>query len=216
VSQSQSFSESSPNKSGNKRLRYKRHSVGVKEVREEGEWCHQCKQKHVQVLCCTAACTKKYCTRCLLRHYHTQLDTVDVARWICPYCTGACSCAQCRKSPTLDLDLSHDDALALTDHHDDACHASTSHRAPAPAPVPAPHSAGGDDDDDYEERWTKTRASRRRALRHTKEEERGSVARLVPVKQEPPLPSPRKRSAEVHSIPHSWAMLVFVVLMLRS
>jgi hypothetical protein len=60
-------------------------------------WCHQCKQKHDYVLYCTRDCSKKYCARCVQRHYQEQVEDLDASQWICYYCQGVCSCASCRR-----------------------------------------------------------------------------------------------------------------------
>eukprot|EP01124_Arcella_intermedia_P035413 TRINITY_DN9011_c0_g1_i1.p1 TRINITY_DN9011_c0_g1~~TRINITY_DN9011_c0_g1_i1.p1 ORF type:complete len:645 (-),score=169.47 TRINITY_DN9011_c0_g1_i1:118-2052(-) len=60
-------------------------------------WCHQCKQKHGEVIYCSRTCSKKYCTRCVKRHYREKVDEIDQSQWICYYCQGVCSCAFCRR-----------------------------------------------------------------------------------------------------------------------
>jgi len=60
-------------------------------------WCHQCKQKHDYVFYCTRNCSKKYCTRCVQRHYHVQIEDINISHWVCYYCQGVCSCASCRR-----------------------------------------------------------------------------------------------------------------------
>jgi hypothetical protein len=60
-------------------------------------WCHQCKQKHVQVIYCSKPCSKKYCVRCVERHYRGKIEDIDQSDWICYYCQGICSCAFCRR-----------------------------------------------------------------------------------------------------------------------
>jgi len=71
------------------------------EEREKGSggymWCHQCKQKHGQVIYCSRSCSKKYCTRCVERHYREKVSEIDQSEWICYYCQGVCSCAFCRR-----------------------------------------------------------------------------------------------------------------------
>jgi hypothetical protein len=70
---------------------------GVKSPRASGEWCHQCKQKRAHMLCCTDKCPKKYCHRCLSRHYALDARTVEIATWRCPHCLHECTCAYCRE-----------------------------------------------------------------------------------------------------------------------
>jgi len=60
-------------------------------------WCHQCKQKHGQVIYCSRTCSKKYCTRCVKRHYREKVEDIDQSQWVCYYCQGVCSCAFCRR-----------------------------------------------------------------------------------------------------------------------
>jgi len=60
-------------------------------------WCHQCKQKHNEVFYCTQNCSKKYCARCVARHYKEKVDEIDTSTWTCYFCRGACICAFCRR-----------------------------------------------------------------------------------------------------------------------
>jgi hypothetical protein len=86
--------------------RSKSHSSAHKKKRNEVHgspertgymWCHQCKQKHVQVIYCSKPCSKKYCVRCVERHYRGKIEEIDQSDWICYYCQGICSCAFCRR-----------------------------------------------------------------------------------------------------------------------
>eukprot|EP01127_Copromyxa_protea_P024391 TRINITY_DN9582_c0_g1_i1.p1 TRINITY_DN9582_c0_g1~~TRINITY_DN9582_c0_g1_i1.p1 ORF type:complete len:581 (-),score=121.59 TRINITY_DN9582_c0_g1_i1:148-1671(-) len=61
------------------------------------EWCHQCKQKHDHVFHCTQDCNKKYCSKCLQRHYGEKDSEIDPSTWVCVYCRQLCCCALCRK-----------------------------------------------------------------------------------------------------------------------
>lgn len=65
--------------------------------RNSSLWCHQCKQKHDYVLYCTRNCSKKYCTRCVQRHYNEQIEDIEIEQWVCYYCKGVCTCASCRR-----------------------------------------------------------------------------------------------------------------------
>jgi hypothetical protein len=64
-------------------------------------WCHQCKQKHADVVYCSrflkGTCSKKYCKGCLARHYNEELNEEDKQTWICIYCRNSCTCASCRR-----------------------------------------------------------------------------------------------------------------------
>jgi len=71
--------------------------VKIEKKAKRGEWCHQCKQKHQLVVHCTRSCTKKYCPKCLLRHYGEKESDIDKQNWICVYCRDICTCAFCRK-----------------------------------------------------------------------------------------------------------------------
>eukprot|EP01128_Nolandella_sp_AFSM9_P010347 TRINITY_DN712_c0_g4_i1.p1 TRINITY_DN712_c0_g4~~TRINITY_DN712_c0_g4_i1.p1 ORF type:complete len:555 (+),score=110.33 TRINITY_DN712_c0_g4_i1:188-1852(+) len=61
-------------------------------------WCHQCKQKHDDVIICSRQCSKKYCSRCLLRHYDMNIDDIEPETWDCYYCLKSCKCAFCKKT----------------------------------------------------------------------------------------------------------------------
>jgi hypothetical protein len=61
------------------------------------EWCHQCKQRSERVIHCGQGCNKKFCTRCLYRHYGEQETDIIPSTWLCPYCKKICCCAYCRK-----------------------------------------------------------------------------------------------------------------------
>jgi hypothetical protein len=79
--------------------RHSPYQNGVKRLRASGEWCHQCKQKHIDVLCCTGSCTKKYCRRCLKNHYDLNFSSLTTFTWLCPCCRNQCSCPRCRQVP---------------------------------------------------------------------------------------------------------------------
>lgn len=67
-------------------------------VDKPSEWCHQCKQKHDNIFrCCSQDCTKKYCIKCLQRHYGEKETEIDPDNWACVYCRQLCCCACCRK-----------------------------------------------------------------------------------------------------------------------
>jgi hypothetical protein len=61
------------------------------------QWCHQCKQKHDYVFHCSQDCNKKYCAKCLHRHYNEKESEIDPDNWVCVYCRQLCCCAFCRK-----------------------------------------------------------------------------------------------------------------------
>jgi len=69
----------------------------VKKQQKLFQWCHQCKQKHDHVLHCSRDCNKKYCAKCLHRHYDEKESDIDRDNWICVYCRQICCCAFCRK-----------------------------------------------------------------------------------------------------------------------
>lgn len=62
------------------------------------EWCHQCKQRSNNVIHCGQGCNKKFCSRCLLRHYGEQDKDINVETWQCPFCKKICCCAYCRRN----------------------------------------------------------------------------------------------------------------------
>eukprot|EP01127_Copromyxa_protea_P003257 TRINITY_DN1309_c0_g1_i1.p1 TRINITY_DN1309_c0_g1~~TRINITY_DN1309_c0_g1_i1.p1 ORF type:complete len:562 (+),score=78.35 TRINITY_DN1309_c0_g1_i1:50-1687(+) len=66
------------------------------------EWCHQCKQKHFHVFHCVQGCNKKYCGKCLQRHYDEKESEIDPETWVCVYCRDMCTCASCRKRKAKD------------------------------------------------------------------------------------------------------------------
>jgi hypothetical protein len=65
------------------------------------QWCHQCKQKHNEILYCSkfqdGSCTKKYCKGCIERHYHESYDNIQKDKWVCLFCRNLCVCAFCRR-----------------------------------------------------------------------------------------------------------------------
>jgi len=65
------------------------------------QWCHQCKQKHSDILYCSkyysGSCTKKYCKGCIERHYNESYNCIDKDKWICLFCRNLCVCAFCRR-----------------------------------------------------------------------------------------------------------------------
>jgi len=69
----------------------------VKKQQKLFQWCHQCKQKHDHVLHCSRDCNKKYCAKCLHRHYDEKEADIDPDNWVCVYCRQICCCAFCRK-----------------------------------------------------------------------------------------------------------------------
>lgn len=62
------------------------------------EWCHQCKQRSNNVIHCGQGCNKKFCSRCLLRHYGEQDKDINIETWQCPFCKKICCCAYCRRN----------------------------------------------------------------------------------------------------------------------
>lgn len=64
-------------------------------------WCHQCKQKHDDVVYCSryfkGSCSKKYCVGCIQRHYGEDINDDNKESWVCLYCRNLCSCAFCRR-----------------------------------------------------------------------------------------------------------------------
>jgi hypothetical protein len=64
-------------------------------------WCHQCKKKNRNVVYCSkyhvGFCSKKYCKRCIEKHYNEDFDSIDQKTWICMFCRGICLCACCRR-----------------------------------------------------------------------------------------------------------------------
>jgi hypothetical protein len=65
------------------------------------QWCHQCKQKHNEIVYCSkfhdGSCTKKYCKGCIERHYHESYDNIQKDKWVCLFCRNLCVCAFCRR-----------------------------------------------------------------------------------------------------------------------
>jgi len=69
-------------------------------------WCHQCKMKKNEVICCDnffkknkqGRCNGKYCDNCMQRHYQTCIDDLrDLKEWACFKCTQKCVCASCKR-----------------------------------------------------------------------------------------------------------------------
>jgi len=69
-------------------------------------WCHQCKMKKSEVICCDnffkknkqGRCNGKYCDNCMQRHYQTCIDDLrDLKEWACFKCTEKCVCASCKR-----------------------------------------------------------------------------------------------------------------------
>jgi len=64
-------------------------------------WCHQCKKKNRNVVYCSkylvGFCSKKYCKRCVEKHYNEDFESIDQKTWICMFCRGVCLCACCRR-----------------------------------------------------------------------------------------------------------------------
>jgi len=72
-----------------------------KKRKPQSLWCHQCKQKHNDILYCSkfysGSCTKKYCKGCIERHYNESFCNIDKDKWICLFCRNLCVCAFCRR-----------------------------------------------------------------------------------------------------------------------
>jgi hypothetical protein len=72
-----------------------------KKRKPQSLWCHQCKQKHNDILYCSkfynGSCTKKYCKGCIERHYNESFTNIDKDKWICLFCRNLCVCAFCRR-----------------------------------------------------------------------------------------------------------------------
>jgi len=79
-----------------------RSSVGRRGNDSRSFWCHQCKQKHYHVYHCAQGCNKKYCGKCLQRHYNEKESDIDPESWVCVYCRDLCTCASCRKKKAKD------------------------------------------------------------------------------------------------------------------
>lgn len=47
---------------------------------------------------CGQGCNKKFCSRCLLRHYGEQDRDINIETWQCPFCKKICCCAYCRRN----------------------------------------------------------------------------------------------------------------------
>lgn len=69
-------------------------------------WCHQCKMKKSEVICCDnffkknkqGRCNGKYCDSCMQRHYATSLEELrNLPEWTCFKCTQFCVCACCKR-----------------------------------------------------------------------------------------------------------------------
>jgi len=69
-------------------------------------WCHQCKMKKNEVICCDnffkknkqGRCNGKYCDNCMQRHYQTCIDDLrDLKEWACFKCMHKCVCASCKR-----------------------------------------------------------------------------------------------------------------------
>jgi len=64
-------------------------------------WCHQCKKKNRNVVYCSkyesGFCSKKYCKKCIEKHYNEDFVTIDQKNWICMFCRDTCLCAFCRR-----------------------------------------------------------------------------------------------------------------------
>jgi len=64
-------------------------------------WCHQCKIRREEIFTCSnnreGTCAKKYCKNCINRHYDEIIINIDKNIWVCYFCRGICSCAQCRR-----------------------------------------------------------------------------------------------------------------------
>jgi len=68
---------------------------------DTGYWCHQCKKKSKRVVHCSknrfGFCSKKFCKKCIEKHYKVTFDDVDQKNWTCAFCSGNCLCASCRR-----------------------------------------------------------------------------------------------------------------------
>ena len=69
-------------------------------------WCHQCKMKKTQLVCCdnffkkqkTDRCNGKYCESCVKRHYGTTIEELsEKKQWQCFKCQRNCLCANCKR-----------------------------------------------------------------------------------------------------------------------
>jgi len=73
----------------------------TKSSSKAGLWCHQCKKKNRNIIYCSkynlGFCSKKYCKRCLEKHYNEVFDNIDKKNWICMFCRSVCLCASCRR-----------------------------------------------------------------------------------------------------------------------
>lgn len=56
-------------------------------------WCHQCKTKYSNEykICSKSTCKKKYCNKCIKRHYKDDNSNE------CYFCRNICVCAQCKR-----------------------------------------------------------------------------------------------------------------------
>ena len=70
-------------------------------------WCHQCKAKKPELVCCDnfnkmerhGRCRAKYCSSCVERHYKISVKHISKQEeWHCFKCVSECSCAACRKA----------------------------------------------------------------------------------------------------------------------
>jgi len=75
--------------------------VSDSKMSKSGLWCHQCKKKNRNIVYCSkyclGFCSKKYCKRCIEKHYNENFDSIDKKNWICMFCRGLCLCASCRR-----------------------------------------------------------------------------------------------------------------------
>jgi len=76
-------------------------TIPESKTHKAGLWCHQCKKRSRNVVYCSTYdlgfCSKKYCKRCLEKHYNENFDAIDQKNWLCMFCRGICLCASCRR-----------------------------------------------------------------------------------------------------------------------
>ncbi|XP_010466797.1 PREDICTED: lysine-specific demethylase JMJ25-like [Camelina sativa] len=74
-------------------------SCGTRKYRKYGGlWCHHCKNvaSEIHIIFCSK-CSKKYCNRCIKRHYPERTD--EEIRAACPFCMKYCNCKPCLRVP---------------------------------------------------------------------------------------------------------------------
>ncbi|KAL1748496.1 hypothetical protein HDZ31DRAFT_29453 [Schizophyllum fasciatum] len=77
-------------------VNYKSYRYPMKAGAPHTRLCHQCRQKNStsrQAMVC--ACSKQFCSRCIILRYYGVIEFDEKADFTCPVCEGYCSCDNC-------------------------------------------------------------------------------------------------------------------------